>query len=72
MHLLAADDGDVEVALAAEEERGGVEAVGVQKGIGNSHPDFGRLPGQAEFVVLENVLAGAEKRESVGKSRAAR
>lgn len=60
VHLFAADDGDVEVVLAAHEESGGFDAIGVEKWIGNLHPGFRRLPGRAQFVgVLKYVLVGA-------------
>ena len=72
VHLLAADDGDVEVVLAAHEEGGRFDAVGVQERIGNFYPGIYGFPRWAEFVgVLKNVLVGAVKGQRVGQAGAA-
>ena len=74
VHLLAALHGDVEIALAAEEHRRRLDAVGVQERIGNLHVGFPRfrIPRRTDFVVvLDDVLVGAVEGDGERRSGAA-
>src|SRR5882724_3353020 len=74
VHLLAALDRHVEVALAAEKQRRRLDPVGVQERIGDfliSLPRF-RIPRRTNFiVVLNDVLIGAVESDGEGRARAA-
>src|SRR5437868_9400334 len=75
VHLLAALDGHVEVALAAEEERRRLDAVGVEERVGDflvGLPGL-RVPRRADLVVvLDDVLVGSVAGDGEGRARAAR
>src|SRR5438105_12470481 len=74
IHLLAALDWDVEVALPAEEQRRRLDAIGVQEGIRDLDvglPGF-RVPRWTNLViVLNDVLIGAVKSDREGCAGAA-
>src|SRR5258708_4183566 len=72
IHLLAADDGHVDVALAAHEQRRRLDAIGVEEGIGDVDPLLLCLPGHAELLlVLRDVLVRAIHGELQRAARAA-
>src|ERR1035437_11059604 len=73
VHLLAAHQRHIEVALSAQEERGRRDLVGVQERIGDPDPRIeADLPGRADlFVVLHYVLVHAIERERAGRAGAA-
>src|SRR4051794_6287248 len=52
IHLLAADDRDVEVRLAAEVEGRRLDAVGVEERVGHPDPRLETLPGRAELLLV--------------------
>src|SRR5882724_11518163 len=67
IHLLAADDRNIEILVSAQKERWSADAVRVEEGIRHLEPQRRVGPRRAEFiVVLENVFVTTVRRELIG------
>src|SRR5512135_2727603 len=72
IHLLPADDRDIEIGLAAHEERGRLDPVRPEERVGEFDPEVPGLPRRPQLqLVLGDVLIGPVHRELQRTARAA-
>src|SRR5437870_2025198 len=72
VHLLRVEERHVEVLVAAQEQRGCGDAIGVQERRRELDPRGRAPPGESQLrFVFAHVLVGAEAREDVRRTRAA-